>query len=108
MTRAANSAMSGSCVTSTTVMANLPAADEAGRLAERCPELGLGIHLTLTEGFPASPASAVPTLVDADGRLLGRESLLARLRAGQHDDLAISARAQWALDSLPPVTVGTT
>ncbi|HEV2701103.1 MAG TPA: tRNA (adenosine(37)-N6)-threonylcarbamoyltransferase complex transferase subunit TsaD [Steroidobacteraceae bacterium] len=28
---------------------------------------------------------------------------LARLRAGQHDDLAIGARAQWALDSLPPV-----
>jgi N6-L-threonylcarbamoyladenine synthase len=28
---------------------------------------------------------------------------LARLRAGQHDDLAIEARAQWALDSLPPL-----
>ena len=26
---------------------------------------------------------------------------LARLRAGQHDDLAIGAHAQWALDSLP-------
>jgi N6-L-threonylcarbamoyladenine synthase len=29
---------------------------------------------------------------------------LARLRAGQHDDLAIGARAQWSLDSLPPIT----
>src|SRR5580698_1278096 len=29
---------------------------------------------------------------------------LARLRAGQHDDLAIGVRAQWALDSLPPIT----
>jgi N6-L-threonylcarbamoyladenine synthase len=29
---------------------------------------------------------------------------LARLRAGQHDDLAIGARAQWPLESLPPVT----
>jgi N6-L-threonylcarbamoyladenine synthase len=28
---------------------------------------------------------------------------LARLRAGQHDDLAIGARAQWALDGLPPL-----
>jgi N6-L-threonylcarbamoyladenine synthase len=28
---------------------------------------------------------------------------LARLRAGQQDDLAIGARAQWALDSLPPL-----
>jgi len=28
---------------------------------------------------------------------------LARLRVGQHDDLAISAHAQWALDSLPAI-----
>ena len=28
---------------------------------------------------------------------------LARLRAGQHDDLAIGAHAQWALDSLPAI-----
>ena len=28
---------------------------------------------------------------------------LARLKAGQHEPLAIGARAQWALDSLPPV-----
>jgi N6-L-threonylcarbamoyladenine synthase len=31
---------------------------------------------------------------------------LARLQAGQHDDLAIGARAQWALDSLPPMNSG--
>ncbi len=29
---------------------------------------------------------------------------LARLRAGQHDDLAIGAHAQWELDSLPAIT----
>ena len=28
---------------------------------------------------------------------------MARLRAGQHDDLSIGARAQWALESLPPL-----
>src|SRR5580698_5152798 len=33
---------------------------------------------------------------------------LARLRAGQHDDLAIGARAQWALDSLPAINLGPT
>jgi len=31
---------------------------------------------------------------------------LARLLAGQHDDLAIGARAHWALDSLPPLNLG--
>jgi N6-L-threonylcarbamoyladenine synthase len=29
---------------------------------------------------------------------------LARLAAGQHDGLAIQARARWPLESLPPVT----
>jgi N6-L-threonylcarbamoyladenine synthase len=28
---------------------------------------------------------------------------LKRLQAGQHDGLAIQARAQWPLESLPPV-----
>jgi N6-L-threonylcarbamoyladenine synthase len=28
---------------------------------------------------------------------------LARLRAGQHDGLAIQARAQWPLPALPPL-----
>jgi tRNA N6-adenosine threonylcarbamoyltransferase len=31
---------------------------------------------------------------------------LARLQAGQHDTLAIQARAQWFLESLPPLTSG--
>jgi N6-L-threonylcarbamoyladenine synthase len=30
---------------------------------------------------------------------------LARLAAGQHEGLAIEARAQWPLESLPPVAV---
>jgi len=29
---------------------------------------------------------------------------LARLKAGQHDSLAIEARARWPLESLQPVT----
>jgi N6-L-threonylcarbamoyladenine synthase len=32
---------------------------------------------------------------------------LARLRAGQHDELAIAAHAQWALDSLPAIREST-
>jgi tRNA A37 threonylcarbamoyltransferase TsaD len=31
---------------------------------------------------------------------------LARLEAGQHDELAIGARAQWPLHSLTPLNVG--
>jgi predicted glycoside hydrolase/deacetylase ChbG (UPF0249 family) len=69
-------------VTSTTVMANQVAASEAAELRTRCPELGIGIHLTLTLGNPLAPVDAVRSLVDGDGRLLARESLLARLRGG--------------------------
>ena len=29
---------------------------------------------------------------------------LARLKAGEHDSLAIGARAQWPLESLPPLS----
>ena len=40
-------------VTSTTVMANQNLAAEAAALRARCPDLGVGIHLTLTLGSPA-------------------------------------------------------
>jgi N6-L-threonylcarbamoyladenine synthase len=31
-------------------------------------------------------------------------AVLKRLEAGQHDDLAVQARAQWPLESLAPVS----
>jgi predicted glycoside hydrolase/deacetylase ChbG (UPF0249 family) len=69
-------------VTSTTVMANQIAAPDAAALRRRCPQLGVGIHLTLTLGTPLAPVDTVRSLLDADGRLLARESLLTRLRGG--------------------------
>jgi predicted glycoside hydrolase/deacetylase ChbG (UPF0249 family) len=69
-------------VTSTTVMANQIAAADAVKLQRCCPELGVGIHLTLTLGSPLAPTNAVRSLLDADGRLLKREPLLRRLRSG--------------------------
>jgi predicted glycoside hydrolase/deacetylase ChbG (UPF0249 family) len=83
-------------VTSTTVMANLPAAADAAGLAERCPELGVGLHLTLTHGAPSAPAASVRTLVDDDGRLLKRRILLARLQVGAiaADEVATECTAQ--------------
>ena len=53
-------------VTSTTLMVNMSAAEEAMRLAADCPTLGVGIHLTLTAGHAVS--SEVPSLVDRAGR----------------------------------------
>lgn len=56
-------------VTSTTVMINLPDAAEGLALARaEAPNLGVGLHLTLTAGEPVLPAARVPTLVDESGR----------------------------------------
>lgn len=57
-------------VTSTTLMANMPAAEYACRRAKECPELGVGIHLNLTDGKPISEISKIPDLVDENGRFL--------------------------------------
>lgn len=56
-------------VTSATMMVGFPAArDAAARLRDH-PELGIGLHVTLTGARPTLPAHEVPSLVDAEGRL---------------------------------------
>ena len=54
-------------VTSTTVLASLPPQPELDGEAARSG-LGLGLHFNLTWGAPVSPAGAVPSLVDGEGR----------------------------------------
>jgi hopanoid biosynthesis associated protein HpnK len=59
----------GGIVTSTTLMANGGAFDIAVSMARREYDLGIGVHLNLTEGIPVLPALNIPTLVDRQGRL---------------------------------------
>lgn len=55
-------------VSSTTVMMNLPGAEEAVRLAkEETPTLGLGVHLNLTFGEPLSPRMKVDSITESQG-----------------------------------------
>jgi hopanoid biosynthesis associated protein HpnK len=56
-------------VTSTTLMANGGAFDAAVSMSRQAPRLGIGVHLNLTAGEPASPALSIPSLVDRSGRL---------------------------------------
>ncbi|MBI4611384.1 MAG: ChbG/HpnK family deacetylase [Candidatus Rokubacteria bacterium] len=66
-------------VTSTTLLVNLPVSVEL--LAElKATRLGVGLHLNLTLGRPLSPASAVPSLVDAEGKFV-RDARQAAARA---------------------------
>jgi predicted glycoside hydrolase/deacetylase ChbG (UPF0249 family) len=55
-------------LTSTTLMATGPAFDNAVTIARANPTLGVGCHVVLTDGFPASPPESIPSLLGADGK----------------------------------------
>lgn len=53
-------------LSSATLMANMPGFEDAVKLAKENPELGVGVHLTLTCGYPV--LSDVPTLCQENGK----------------------------------------
>jgi len=73
-------------VTSTSLLANLPAFDDAIRSAQSVPTLGIGLHFNLTTGAPVSPAEQVTSLVNSTtGAFHSLPQLAARAFAGQID-----------------------
>jgi chitin disaccharide deacetylase len=85
-------------LTSTTLMATGPAFDDAVAVAHANPTLGVGCHIVLTDGVPASPPESVPTLLGRDRRSL-RPSLVDFIQAllrGKisEDDIGREALAQ--------------
>jgi len=67
-------------VTSTSLLANGEAFDDAVIVAHGLPALGVGVHLNLTDGAPVAGAKAAPSLVDENGGMSGGpEQLLLRL-----------------------------
>jgi len=56
-------------LTSTTLMANGPAFEDAVRYALANRKLGVGCHLVLAGGTPVSSPKDIPSLVDKSGRL---------------------------------------
>jgi len=90
-------------LTSATVMTNMPDAEEAVELARKMPNLGIGVHLNLTQGRPVSKDHAVKCLLDANGRF--RHSplelaifsiVVAEIRNAVTTEL--SAQIQWLID----------
>ena len=55
-------------LTSTTLMATGPAFDDAVAIARANPTLGVGCHIVLTDGVPASAPQSIPTLLGPDGK----------------------------------------
>jgi len=87
------------CLTSASFCANGPAAEAAAEAARRCPDLEIGLHLTLVEERPASPPDSIPSLVDADGRFLPSGLAFARKwLAGAIDPDAVRRELRAQLD----------
>jgi hopanoid biosynthesis associated protein HpnK len=65
-------------LTAASLMIGAPAAADALDRARRMPALKVGLHIVLTDGYPVSPASRLPNLVDRSGRFrsdMGRASV---------------------------------
>ncbi len=70
-------------VTSTTIMANMPAAEYACQRMRGFQKLGVGVHLNLTEGRPILPPDEVPDLIDDKGFFLDSMRQCSRLWYGE-------------------------
>ncbi len=69
---------------SASLMASGAAFDEAVQFARQCPELGVGVHLTLVGARPVLPAADVSSLVDEAGVFHGSYPLfIKRLLRGK-------------------------
>jgi predicted glycoside hydrolase/deacetylase ChbG (UPF0249 family) len=55
-------------LTSATLMATGAAFEDAVAIAHANPTLGVGCHIVLTDGTPASPPQSIPTLLGPDGK----------------------------------------
>ncbi len=69
-------------LTSTTIMANGDAFDDAAELARANPRLGVGCHLVIVGGRPVAPAREVASLVNGDGQLPRTLTELMRMLIG--------------------------
>lgn len=65
-------------LTSTTLMVNMPAFNQAVSLAKENVGLGVGVHLNILRGYPVSPAEKVRSLIDEKGRFLSNPSAIIR------------------------------
>lgn len=91
-------------LTSATIMANMPAADEAVKIAKQLPDLGVGVHLNLFEGKPLSEDSGIDCLLNADGSFAFSPAKLSLLSIGRHKirnaiRAELAAQIQWVIDN---------
>jgi hopanoid biosynthesis associated protein HpnK len=84
-------------ITSTTLMANGMAFDSAVAASSTVPRLGVGVHLNLTQGRPASFPSKVSSIVTSEGSFYPSPGILARrllMRQVKPRDVETELRSQ--------------
>jgi hopanoid biosynthesis associated protein HpnK len=91
-------------LTSATIMANMPAADEAVKMAKQLPNLGVGVHLNLLEGRPLSKDNCIDCLLNAEGSFAfspAKLSLLSVCRRKIRNAIRaeLAAQIQWVIDN---------
>jgi len=90
-------------LTSTTLMANMPAAEQAVDLAKNLPALGIGVHLNLTAGKPLCRDAILTCLLNAEGdfalspgKLALASLITGKVRTAIETELA--SQIQWLID----------
>jgi predicted glycoside hydrolase/deacetylase ChbG (UPF0249 family) len=83
-------------ITSASIMTGGEAFEEAAEMARSMAELGLGLHLTLTQGRPLVDPASIPSLCLEEGRFPDRAGLILNLIRGRVDqgEIARELRAQ--------------
>ena len=84
-------------LTSTTLLMNGPALEEAVELAGAHLTLGVGVHMNIVRGKPLSDPTKIPSLVDGNGRFPGSaEHILMRMMLGRvsKEEIGIEIGAQ--------------
>lgn len=87
-------------VTSTTMIVNMWAFENAVIHARENQSLGVGVHLNLTDGRPILPTADVPTLVNKEGCFYKRNQLIWKLLLGQVDFCEIRAEFEAQIKKL--------
>lgn len=102
--KAIAAAYSKGVVTSTTIIANMPAATDAVKTAKGLEGLGVGVHLNIFEGKALSKDSCVESLLDSKARFALSPAKLAFFSSFRHDirkaiKTEMAAQIQWAFDN---------
>lgn len=89
-------------LTSTSLMANMPAAKYAVDRLLSSPRLGIGIHLNICTGRPILPPHEIPSLVDRDGNFHAPHITIRKLwtwrASGREIEAEFRAQIGWMRD----------